>query len=62
MIPGQLIALEQLTDRGVNFASVHDLTPVTVHVSLSLPGATLRGGLPIVQHQVTRLAEVTFSM
>ena len=37
MIPGQLIALGQLTDPGVNFASVHGLTPVTVHMSFSLP-------------------------
>ena len=38
MIPGQLIALEHLTDLGVNFASVHGLAPVTVHISFSLPG------------------------
>ena len=50
MIWGQLIASGQLTDPGVNFASVHGLTPVTVHMSF----------LPIVQHRVTRLAEVTF--
>ena len=31
VIPGQL------TDPGVNFASVHGLTPVTVHMSFSLP-------------------------
>ena len=37
MIPGQLIAMEQLTDCGVNFASVHGLTPVAVHISFSLP-------------------------
>ena len=37
MIPGQLIARGQLTDPGVNFASVHGLTPVTVHMSFSLP-------------------------
>ena len=37
MIPGQLIAPGQLTDPGVNFASVHGLTPVTVHMSSSLP-------------------------
>ena len=37
MIPGQLIALGQLTDPRVNFASVHGLTPVTVHMSFSLP-------------------------
>ena len=37
MIPGQLIAPGQLTDPGVNFASVHGLTPVTVHTSFSLP-------------------------
>ena len=60
MIPGQLIAPGQLTDNGVNFASVHGLTPVTVHMNFSLPGATSRGGLPIVQQLVTRLAEVAF--
>ena len=37
MIPRQLIALGQLTDPGVNFASVHGLTPVTVRMSFSLP-------------------------
>ena len=37
MIPGQLIAPGQLTNPGVNFASVHGLTPVTVHMSFSLP-------------------------
>ena len=37
MIPGQLIATGQLPDPGVNFASVHGLTPVTVHMSFLLP-------------------------
>ena len=37
MIPGQLIVPGQLTDPGVNFASVHNLMPVTVHKSFSLP-------------------------
>ena len=37
MIPGQLIAPGQLTDPGVNFASVFGLTPITVHMSFSLP-------------------------
>ena len=60
MIPGQLVAPGQLTDPGVNFASVHCLTPVTVHKSFSLPRGKSRGGLPVVQHRVTRLAEVTF--
>ena len=60
MITGQLIAPGQLTDPGVNFASVHGLTPVTVHMSFCCPGATSRGRLPVVQHWVTRLAEVTF--
>ena len=32
MIPGQLIASGQLTNPGVNFASVHGLTAVTVHM------------------------------
>ena len=37
MIPGQLIAPGQLNDPEVNFASVHGLMPVTVHMSFSLP-------------------------
>ena len=37
MIQGQLIAPGQLTDPGVNFASMHGMTPVTVHMSFSLP-------------------------
>ena len=37
MIPGQLIAPGKLTDLGVNFASVHGLAPVTVHISFSFP-------------------------
>ena len=37
MILGQLVAPGQLTDPGVNFASVHGLTPVTVHMNFSLP-------------------------
>ena len=39
MMPGQLIAPRQLTDLGVNFASVHGLAPVTVHISFLLPRA-----------------------
>ena len=41
MIPGQLIAPGQLTDPGVNFASVHGLTPATIHMSFSLPRGNL---------------------
>ena len=53
MIPGQL------SDPGVNFASVHSLTTVTAHMNFFVAsGATLRGGLLVVQHRVTRLAEV----
>ena len=37
MIPEQLIVPGQLTDLGVNFASVHGLAPVTVHISFPLP-------------------------
>ena len=37
MIPAQLIAPGQLTDPGVNLASVHGLTPVTVHMRFLLP-------------------------
>ena len=60
MIPGQLIAPGQLTDPEVNFASVHGLTPVNVHMSFSLPRGNFESGLPVVQHRLTRLAEVTF--
>ena len=48
MIPGQLIAPGQLTDPGVIFASVHGLTPVTVHMSFSLsPGQLREAGYPL---------------
>ena len=36
MIPGQLIAPGELTDPRVNFALAHGLTPVAVHMSVSL--------------------------
>ena len=49
MIPGQLIAPGQLTDPGVNFASVHGLTPVTVHMSFLLP----RDNKPSCEREVT---------
>ena len=58
MIPGQLIAPGHLADPGVNFASVHGLTPVTVHMSFSLPrgnfdrrvtDALYNTGLPALQ-------------
>ena len=60
MIPGQVIAPGQLTDPGVNIASVDGLKPVTVHMSFSLPWGNFERRLPVVQHRVTRLAEVTF--
>ena len=61
MIPGQLIAPWQLTDPGVNFASVHGLTPVTVHMSFLLPPGQLReAGYPLYNNRVPRLAKVTF--
>ena len=37
MIPGHLIAPGQLTDLGVNFASVYGLAFVTVQIRFSLP-------------------------
>ena len=46
MIPGQLIAPGQLTDLGVNFASVHGLAPVTVHISFSLPRGDFENNPP----------------
>ena len=42
MILGQLIPPGQLTDLWVNFASVHGLAPVTVHISFSLPWGDLK--------------------
>ena len=62
MIPGQLIASGQLTDPGVNFASVHGLTPVTVQMNFSLPGATSRDGVTRCITPGNCLAEVTFPM
>ena len=50
MIPRQLI------DLGVNLASLHGLTHV--HISFSFPGGNFERG--VVQHRVTRLAEITF--
>ena len=58
MIPGQLIAPGQLTDPGVNFASVHSLTPVTVHMSFSLPRDNFERR--VTRCTTQRLAEVTF--
>ena len=46
MIPGQLIAPGQPTDLGVNFASVHGLAPVTVHISFSLPRGDFERWVP----------------
>ena len=60
MIQGQLIAPGQLTDPGVNFASVHRRQPVTVHISFSLPRRKFWRRVPVVQQQVTRLSEVLF--
>ena len=47
MIPGQLIASGQLTDPGVNFASVQGLMSVTAHINFTL----LRGNF---ERRVTR--------
>ena len=49
MIPGQLIAPGQLTEPGVNFASVHGLTPVTVHSHefFVAPGQLREAGYPL---------------
>ena len=49
MIPGQLIAPGQLGDPWVNFASVHGLRPVTVHMSFSLPRDNFERGVPVTR-------------
>ena len=56
MIPRQLIAPGQLTDPGVNFAS----TPVTVHMSFSLPRANLERWVTRCTAPGNLVAEVTF--
>ena len=50
--------LGQLTDPVINFTSVHALTPVTVHMSFSLPQGNFERRITVVQRRVTRLAEV----
>ena len=45
MIPGQLIAPGQLTDPGVNFASVHGLTPS--HEFFVAPGQLREADYPL---------------
>ena len=54
----------QLTDPGVNFASVYGLTPVTVHMSFSLPRGNFerRVIIPVAQHRVIRLFEGNSSL
>ena len=47
MLPGQLIASGQLTDHGVNFASVYGLTSATVHMNLSLPRGNFARRYPL---------------
>ena len=44
IIPGQLIASGRLTGNGVNFSSVHGLTPVTVHMSFRSQGQVRNAG------------------
>ena len=60
MIPGQLIAPGQLTDLGglLCLGARSDACNCS-HEFFVAPWATSRGGLAVVQHQVTRLAEVT---
>ena len=57
MISGQLIASGQLTEPGVNFASVRGLTSVTVHMNFSLPRSNFERR---VTRYTTVLAKVTF--
>ena len=45
---------------GVNFASVHGLTPVTVHMSFSLPRGNFERRVTRCPTPGNRLAEVTF--
>ena len=47
MISGQLIAPGQLTDPGVNFASVHGLMPACSHEFFVAPGQLREAGYPL---------------
>ena len=62
MIPGQPIVSGHLTCPGVNFASVHGLTSVTVHMNFSLPPGQLReADYPSLYNtRLTGLAKVIF--
>ena len=60
MIPGQLIASGQLTDREVYFASVHGLTSVTVHMKFSLPRGNFERRVTRCTTPSNRPAKVTF--
>ena len=60
MIPGQRIAPGQLTDPRVNFASVHGLTTVTVHMSFSFQQGNFERQVTLCTTPGTRLAEGTF--
>ena len=53
--------LEEVTDPEANFASVHGLMPVTVHMRFSLSWGKYERQVtdsPIAQHQITHLAVV----
>ena len=51
--------LGQLTDPWVNFASLHGLMPVTVHIRFLLPCGSFKRWIT-QQHWVTQLFKVTF--
>ena len=57
----QLVMLTQVSNPGVNSSSVYVLTRVSVHMDFYYLAVTLRAGLPILQHQVSHLAQITFS-
>ena len=58
IIPGQLIAPGQLTDPGGQLCLGAWSDACNYSRVLRCPGATSRGGLSVVQHRVTCLAEV----
>ena len=60
MLPGQLVESGQLTDHGVNFASVYGLTSVTVDMNLSLPRGNFERCITHCTVPGNRPCQVTF--
>ena len=61
MIWGPLIASGQFTDHGVNFALVHGLTSIPVHMNFSLPQGNFERRVTRCTTPGNRLCQGNFS-